>query len=214
MVHTNLLRWALAAAILVGAIATWIDFRLGQAQRQAPAPAAGWHPDGRLLRHDFALNVAVQGGTARSDGVVVLRAGDYLRLTLETSRDCSAALFHVSPDGQTELLLPNPRDSNNRLEAGRPRRFPSPEGANPVSLRLTPSTATEYLIVIASTHPWQPPESVATRDGLFALFRDGGTESLRESIRGLDWVEDKAAGNDRPLITEQVVAFVVEPAGE
>jgi hypothetical protein len=150
----------------------------------------------------------------RADGVFVLRAGDFLRLTLESSRDCSAAIFHVSPDGQTECLLPNARDRDNRLVAGRPRRFPAPGGANPVSLRLVPSAGTEYLIVIASTHPWQPPQAVATRDGLFALFRDGGAESLRESIRGLEWVEDKTPGKDRPLVTEQVVSFVVEPAKE
>src|SRR5260370_40862835 len=89
---------AVAAAVLVGGLAAWIDSRLGQAQRRAPAPSAGWHPDGRLLRQDFALNVAVHGGVRRADGVLVLHADDFLRLTLESSRDCSAALFHVSPD--------------------------------------------------------------------------------------------------------------------
>jgi hypothetical protein len=210
--RTPAARWwlgAAAAAVLVGVLAAWIDSRLGQARRPAPVPSAGWHPDGRLLRQDFALNVAVRGGVRRPDGILVLRAGDFLRLSLESSRDCSAALFHVSPDGQTECLLPNARERDNRLEAGRPRRFPAPGGANPVSLQLTVSAGTEYLIVIASTHPWQLPEAVTTRDGLFALF-GGGEESLRESIRGLEWVEGKAPAKDRPLVTEQVVAFVVE----
>jgi hypothetical protein len=210
-------RWwlgAAAAAVLLGGLAAWIDARLGQAHRPAPAPSAGWHPDGRLLRRDFALNVRVHGGKPRSDGVLVLRDGKQLILTLESSRDCYAAILHVSPDGETECLLPNARETDMHLQAGRPRNFPAPQDATkPYRLDLKASAGTEFLHVIASTHPWQPPQAVTTRGGLFAVFRDGGEESLRESIRGLEW-PDKAAAKDRPLVTEQVVPFVVEPARE
>jgi hypothetical protein len=207
-------RWwlgAAAAAVLVGVLAAWIDSRLGQARRPAPVPSAGWHPDGRLLRQDFALNVRVHGSKPRSDGVFVLRDGDFLRLELESSRDCYAAILHVSFYWDIKYLLPNRRETDMRLEAGRPRPFPAPgNGKEAYGLRQSRSAGTEYLHVIASTHPWQPPEAVAARDGPFAVFRDGGEESLRESIRGLELVEGKTPAKDRPLVTEQVVAFVVE----
>jgi hypothetical protein len=204
--------WAAAAALAlaVGTLAAWVDARFLHGPAAAPAVSAGWHPDGRLLRRDFALHVALPGGTPRPDGVVVLRADDRLRLTLEASRDCHAAIFWVDAAGRTTCLFPNPEEADNRLEAGRPRRFPAPPAAGKGrtrAIKLSPTGGVEYLHVIASTQPWQPPE--ATRDGLFSVFDAAAQGRLRDAIRGLEWVDD-APESSRPLVTEQVVPFVVE----
>jgi hypothetical protein len=197
-------RWwtaAVALALTVGGLAAWVDARFGRKDRP---PAA--HPDGRLLRHDFALHVGVPGGTLRTDGVVALRAKDFLRLTLEASRDCFVHVFHVDDAGHTTCLLPNREETDNSLKAGQPRRFPAPPppGEKRHQFQLKSSVGVEYLHVIASTAPWQPPEaSTATRDGLFRIFEG-------DAIRGLEWVDEPARETPRPLVSEEMIPFVVE----
>jgi serine/threonine protein kinase len=218
-VRRSSVRWwlgAVAAALLVGCLAAGIDFLLHRPDREtAPKLSAGWHPDGRLLRRDFALNVTPHGGTSRPDGVVVFRAGEFLRLSIEASRDCSIAVFYASATGQTVCLLPNPEETDNRLGAGQPRLFPQPQPGNARvhSIRLKPSPGIEHLFVLASTKPWQPPET-ATRDGLFARFAGEDEKALGETVRGLEWVEGPGRSGERALVAEQVVPFVVEPARE
>jgi hypothetical protein len=195
--------WTMAAALAltVGGLAAWVDARFGH---KNPPPAA--HPDGRLLRHDFALHVGVPGGTLRIDGVVALRARDPLRLTLEASRDCFVHVFYIDAAGHSTCVLPNREETDNSLKAGQPRRFPDPPpGEKRHHFRLKSSDGVvEHLHVIASTVPWQPPEaSTTTRDGLFRIFEG-------DAIRGLEWVDEPARDTPHPLVAEQMVPFVVE----
>jgi hypothetical protein len=130
------------------------------------------------------------GNAMRVDPSREFRAGDRIRLALETNTDGYLYIFHTENDGEPQMLYPDVRleKGNNRIEAHVPYEIPWNEpgvenwfkfDANPANERLyvvvtrepLPGIPTETALVDycgQNRCPWRPPV------GLWAQVKANG----------------------------------------
>jgi hypothetical protein len=124
--------------------------------------------------------------------VASVRTGDLLRLEVVADADGYLTLLNLGSSGELNVLFPNPRAEDNRIQAGRPQRL---------TVKLTPPAGTDRVAVIWTRQPrdltpaeWQSqieagqvapvPPQAAVRSMEFALREaveqpgDGWTASV------------------------------------
>jgi serine/threonine protein kinase len=177
-----------------------------------PAAPAAVHPDGRLLRGDFALKLEFIGGTRGSQGETVLTEGDEISIRVEADRDCFVGVWSVEPDSVVQLL-PNDAESDHSLRAGQPRVIPGepdvPDQERKL-IRVTSSKGGEYLHAVASTQPLAPAEG--ERLGPYVVItKPADRTRWQERLRGLV-LETARPRDERPLaVSEAIIPYQVRP---
>lgn len=169
------------------------------------------HPDGRALRRDFRLQVEIVGARKEA-GRTTLTEGDAVSIRLNAEKDCYVAVWSVEAEMVVQLF-PNDAESDFQLSAGRDRLVPSekaPDGSAGKMIRVTPSTGSEFIHVVASTKPL--PKITGQKFGRYVVVSSEQDRlHWRENVRGMVLV---AAEPDAKSIavSEAVIPYQVVPA--
>ena len=111
----------------------------------------------------------------------VYKAGEEIKIYLESNRDCYVRVLHVSVQGQVLQLLPNPHRRDNRCRGGQTLQIPGTDDA--FKLEVVPPFGWEEIVVYASTEPLGDIPLSDTGAGLYVA--GGGLENLGMKTRGL-----------------------------
>ncbi|HEY0377715.1 MAG TPA: DUF4384 domain-containing protein [Pyrinomonadaceae bacterium] len=96
-----------------------------------------------------------QGNAVRVDPAREFRAGDRIRLALETNTDGYLYIFHTENDGEPQMLYPDVRleKGDNRIEAHVPYEIPWNEPGVENWFKFDANPASERLYVVVTREP-------------------------------------------------------------
>jgi hypothetical protein len=96
-----------------------------------------------------------QGNAVRVDPAREFRAGDRIRLALETNTDGYLYIFHTENDGEPQMLYPDVRleKGDNRIEAHVPYEIPWNEPGVENWFKFDANPANERLYVVVTREP-------------------------------------------------------------
>jgi hypothetical protein len=209
---------ATAALLVLVPLAVWLWNRsdgpnqVSRAEDKKPKPRRGVrpqegprdprYPEGRRLRQDFLIEVRVKGAKPDADGVYHLREGKRVQFQVRVPRAAYVGLWHWDDERKIIQYFPSRKYPDHLIQADEWRTIPNSQA----SFEATPSKRQEYVHVVASTRPWDPPtRGIPTRspDGQDAYLQLP-RKDVEDTVRGLKLVEDAR-------VSEVVVPFQVQP---
>jgi eukaryotic-like serine/threonine-protein kinase len=156
------------AAVALAAIAAAVWFAVAPSR-----PAVEWRRPPEKLRVDFGLEFAMRDANAEDkvfepgpDGVLQLRAGQFLRFRVKVEKDAYVGIWTINSDGSVHQLFPNEKEKDHFFPKGVPWVVPETEA---VAVECEGETPYDWVWVQASTRPWDPDQG--QRDGPFLLFK-------------------------------------------
>jgi serine/threonine protein kinase len=153
---------------------------------------------------EFRLDVAlVTDATTRTDGVLLIKEGSELKLSVTAERDCFLGVWYTNPDGGIVQLFPNDYQTDNKIKAGIRIDIPNTGG---YAIKTVASTQVELLRIIGSTAPWTTPTT--QKNGPYPVFSSDEELSLTTQIRGLLL---KKKPDARHAMAERIILFHVQP---
>jgi hypothetical protein len=167
-----------------------------------PTQPAARHPNGRLLRHDFAIQVEVINKALDARGRYQIIEEEKIRFRIQLPHAAYVGVWHYDDEGNVIQLFPNSQLDRTHLVAARQwQEIPSDDR---FAFAASTSKRLEYLHVVASTAPWDPPISGLRGIGKNDSFLVVDPKVVDDLTRGLTQVRVEK-------VAEAVLAFKVVP---
>jgi serine/threonine protein kinase len=168
-----------------------------------PVKPIARHPNGRKLRQDFPVLVQVIDQQPDAHGRYSITEGARIRFRIQVPTSSYVAVWHYDDEGNVIQLFPNAQiDRTHLIRARQWQEIPSNDR---YAFAASASKKREYLHVVASTKPWDPPASGLRGTGKDNSFLVVDPQEVDQLTRGLTQVRVEK-------VAEAVLAFRVVPA--
>ena len=146
------------------------------------------------------------GDAVRVDPTRVFRAGDRIRISLETNTDGYLYVFHTENNGEPQMLYPNARldDGDNFVEAHVPYELPwSGEAPENRWFVFDNNPANERLYIVLAR---EPLPGVPTGEQLIAYCRDKGNSCAWRPATDL-WARVRVNAEGKVIIDSKATTY-------
>ncbi|HEX8492010.1 MAG TPA: DUF4384 domain-containing protein [Pyrinomonadaceae bacterium] len=146
------------------------------------------------------------GDPVRIDPARTFRAGDHIRISLETNTDGYLYVFHTENNGQPQMLYPNARldDGDNFVEAHVPYELPwSGEAPENRWFVFDNNPANERLYIVLSR---EPLPAVPTGEQLIAYCRDKGDSCMWRPATDL-WSQVRVNAEGKVIVDSKAATY-------